>query len=292
MLLHVGGGGGPSWLDWAVQPDVLLLCIFLEAAYLYVTLHLRERVSDAGRVRRSQLLAFSLGVLVIFLAAGSPLHDLADERLVSAHMLQHILLMLVAAPLLLAGVPTWVWQALLRLPRAMPAARLLTHPLVALAAFNGVLLLTHLPSVVELQLREWWFHLFVHGVQLAAGVLMWWPVLSSVPELPRLSYPLQMGYLFVQSLLPTVMASFVTFADRVVYSPYAEAPRLWGISPIQDQQIAGLVMKLLGGAILWVFIAIAFFRWYEREEAEARGPRWQEIEAELEQLGLSSRRKG
>ncbi|MFQ5859844.1 MAG: cytochrome c oxidase assembly protein [Anaerolineae bacterium] len=282
-LLHIGGY---QWLDWDLHPDVVLLCLLLEGAYLYTVRHLRLRISDAGRVKRSQVVAFSLGVLTIYAASGSPLHELSENYLVSAHMLQHVLLTLVAAPLLLMGTPAWLWQALLRGPRMMQAARLLTRPLVAFALFNVMLLLLHLPPTVDLQVRQWWFHLFAHVLLVGSGLLMWWPILSPLPELPRLSYPLQMGYLFLQSLLPAVMASFITFSDRVVYPVYAEAPRIWGISPISDQQIAGLIMKLLGSFILWSFIAVAFFKWYEREEVEARGPRWSEVEEELGRLGL------
>ena len=119
--------------------------------------------------------------------------------------------------------------------------------------------------------------------------MMWWPILSAVPELPRLSYPLQMAYLFLQSLLPAVLASFITFSDGVVYRFYGEAPRIWGLSPVDDQQIAGGLMKLVGSLILWGFIAVAFFRWYQREEREARDPRWPEVEAELDRLGLSTK---
>lgn len=288
MLLHVSVGG-VSALDWALQLDVLLLCLALEGVYLDTVYRLRPRISDAGRVRRSQVVLFTLGVLMLYAAAGGPVHVLADRYLVSAHMLQHILLMLVVAPLLLAGTPSWVWQVLLQGPNVMRVARFLTQPLVALAVFNGVLLITHLPSVIDLQLRQWPVHLLVHVAQVGAGLLMWWPILSSVPELPRLSYPLQMAYLFVQSLLPAVLASFVTFADTVVYSFYEEAPRIWGISAIDDQQIGGLVMKLVGSIILWIFIGVAFFKWYAREQAEEKGPRWREVEAELQELGLTER---
>jgi putative membrane protein len=287
-FLHIGGY---RWLDWDVQPDVILLCLALIAGYVYAITWLRPRISDAGRVKRSQVVYFSLGVLTIYAASGSPLHDLADVYLASAHMLQHVLLTLVAAPLLLAGVPGWVWQALLRLRGVMPVARVLTHGLMALAVFNAVMLLVHLPSAVDLQLREWSFHIFVHTTLVGAGLVLWWPILSNVPELPRLSYPVQMGYLFLQSLVPAVMASFVTFSDRLVYPAYAEAPRIWGISPMDDQQIAGGIMKLLGSLIIWSFIAVVFFRWFEREEAEARGPRWPEVEDELHDLGLTAKRQ-
>jgi putative membrane protein len=285
-LLHIGGY---EWLDWSFRPDVILLCILLGGLYYYAVTQLRPGTADAGPVKRSQIIYYTLGVLTIYAATGSPLHDLADEYLASAHMLQHVMLTLVAAPLLLAGIPAWVWQALLRVRGVLPVARVLTHWLMALAIFNAVMLLVHLPSAVDLQLREWWFHLFAHASLVVAGLVMWWPVLSAVPELPRLADPLQMGYLFLQSIVPAVMASFVTFSDRVVYQSYAEAPQIWGLSPIDDQQIAGGIMKMLGTIILWSFMIIAFFRWYEREEGEARGPHWPEVEEEPRSLGLTTK---
>jgi len=285
-LLHIGVGG-PAWLNWVVHPDAILLVLALEGAYLYAINGLRPLLSDAGRVRRSQQALFHAGVLVLFLAAGSPLHDLGEEYLLSAHMTQHLLLTLVAPPMLIAGIPDWLWRAPLRDRRVFAGARLLTRPLVAFAAFNAVQLFIHLPEAVDLSLRVGAFHFFVHATLVVTAMLMWWPVLSPLPELPRLSYPLQMGYLFLQSLLPAVIVAFITFSDHVVYDFYAEAPRLWGISHLTDQQIAGGIMKLAGSLILWSFIGVAFFRWYQHEQAEAKGPSWQEIEGELEELGLT-----
>jgi len=224
-----------------------------------------------------------------YLAAGSPIHELSERYLASVHMLQHFLFTLVAAPLLLAGVPEWLWRALLRPPGAMPVARVLTRPLVAFSGFNALLLLTHLPGTVDLALRHHVFHLAVHAALIGSALLMWWPILSPLPELPRLSPPLQMAYLFLQSLLPAVMASFITFSNSVVYDYYATAPRIWGISPLEDQQMAGGVMKLLGTIVLWSYMTVVFFKWYAREEAESKEPHWDEVEAELRQLGLENR---
>ena len=115
---------------------------------------------------------------------------------------------------------------------------------------------------------------------------MWWPILSPVEELPRLSYPLQMAYLFVLSLLPSVLAAFLTFGQGVFYKFYADAPRTWSLSVIEDQQFAGFVMKILGSLILWGFMGFAFFKWYERETAESREPRWDAVKDEMTRLGL------
>ena len=284
VSLHIAGY---EWLDWHLHPDVVLLSLGLMGAYLYAINVLRPRISDAGRVKNSQVALFASGVLVIYIASGSPIHDLSERYLLSMHMLQHLLLTLVAPPLLLAGTPSWLWQAIFRRSSILAVARVALHPLVAFSAFNGLLLLTHLPPVVDYALRHHWFHLVVHVGLVVSALMMWWPVLSTAPQLPALSCPLQMGYLFVQSLLPAVIAAFMTFATGAIYSFYEEAPRIWGITPVEDQQIGAGVMKLLGSIILWSFIGVAFFRWYAREEAESRGPRWGEVEEELESLGLS-----
>ncbi|MDO8614554.1 MAG: cytochrome c oxidase assembly protein [Dehalococcoidia bacterium] len=285
-LLHIAG---VWWLDWHVHPDVLLVLGALLSGYLYAVYVLRERISDAGRVPRSQVVSFGLGVLVLYAAAGSPIHDLSEHYLLSVHMFQHLLLTLVAPPLLLLGTPAWLWQALFRRPAALAVARVAFHPLVGFGVFNFLLVITHLPGVVDLALREHWFHFLVHAGLVVSAVMMWWPVLSNVPELPRLSYPYQMAYLFVQSLLPAVVASFITFSTSTVYDFYERAPRVWGLTPVEDQQIGALVMKLLGSLIIWGFIVVAFFRWYAHEQAESRDPKWPEVEEERRELGLSGR---
>lgn len=278
--------GGVEWLDWHLHADVVLLCVALLAAYFYTLEVLRPRLSDAGRVRRSQVVLFSLGVLAIFVATGSPMHDLSEEYLLSMHMTQHLLLTLVAPPLLIAGVPSWLWQAMVGGRRVLPVAKVVLNPLVTFGVFNFLIVVTHLPFVVDYALREHWFHFVVHAGLVSSALMMWWPVIGGTEGLPRLTYPYQMAYLFVQSLLPAVIASFITFSRTAVYEFYEQAPRVWGITAVEDQQVAGAIMKTSGTLILWSFIAVAFFRWYAKEEAEARGPAWSEVEEELRELGL------
>jgi putative membrane protein len=218
--------------------------------------------------------------------AGTPLHNLGEQYWLSAHMLQHLLFTIAAPPLLIAGVPAWLWTWLLQRRVVFPVARVCTHPLVAFSVFNGLLVLTHLPPTVDLALHNGLFHFSVHATLVLAAMLMWWPILSPMPSLPRLSYPLQLSYLFVQSILPAVLASFITFSDRPVYEFYANAPRLFGVTPIEDQQIAGGLMKFIGSIVLWSFMTVVFFKWYGREESDAKEPRWDDVEAELTELGL------
>lgn len=281
--------GGVDWLDWHIHVDVVLLCATLLAAYFYTINVLRPRISDAGRVRNTQVVLYCLGVLAIYVATGTPIHDLSEQYLLSMHMVQHLVLTLVAPPLLIAGMPGWLWRAMLSGRWVLPVARVLLHPLVAFGVFNFLLVITHLPFVVDYALREHWFHFVVHAGLVSSAMMMWWLVVGGTPELPRLTYPYQMAYLFVQSILPAVIASFITFSETAVYDFYEAAPRIWHISAVEDQQMAGGIMKMTGTLILWSFIGVAFFRWYAKEEAEAQGPAWSEVEEELRELGLEQR---
>src|SRR4030067_2704616 len=123
-LLHIAG---QYWLDWHPPPGVVLPLVLLEVAYLYSVTEIRGMISDAGRVKRSQVITFSLGVLTLYIAAGTPVHDISEQYLFSVHMVQHLLFTMVAAPLLLVGTPAWLWQALLRRTGGMPDARSATH---------------------------------------------------------------------------------------------------------------------------------------------------------------------
>ncbi len=239
---------------------------------------------------RGRVALYLSGVATIYAASGTPLHELAENHLYSAHMAQHMLLTLVAPPLLVAGTPGWMLRPLLRGRRVFAIAGFLTQPLLALALFNALIVVTHLPVVVDMTLRNHLAHLAAHAALVSSALLLWWQIYSPLPELPPLRDPWRLGYLFLQSILPTVPASFLTFADGPLYGFYAELPRLWGVSVATDQQMAGLIMKLGGGLLLWAIITVLFFRWYEGEEAEAIGlPSWEKAEMELERMGLTKR---
>lgn len=254
--------------DWHAHPDVWLLLGGIEAAYV-MAVRRRARAhpaEDPGWRRRAGF--FSLGMLALWMGSDWPVHDLAEGYLYSVHMVQHLLLSLVAPPLLLAGTPARLLRRFLR-PRPVEVAfRFLTRPLVALIFFNGVLLFTHWPAVVDASVGSEWTHFGLHVLLVASALAMWWPVLSPLPEAPPLAPPGQMLYLFLQSLAPTIPASFLTFGSTVLYPAYAAFPRIWGVSALSDQLVAGLIMKLVGGAILWAFIAVIFFRWHAQEERD------------------------
>jgi putative membrane protein len=237
-------------------------------ALLYLASARQHERATGERFEPRRRARFLGGVAVLLLGATWPIHDLAEGYLYSVHMVQHMLITFVAAPLLVTGMPAWMWRALLQPAPVRAAWALLTRPLVALIVANGVLLFTHWPEVVALSVGSELAHFCLHALLLGSAIVMWWPVVSPLPELPPISRPAQLLYLFFQSLAPTIPASFLTFGTQPLYPVYATFPRIWGLDPLTDQLIAGLVMKIVGGAILWVVIATIFFRWGREETTE------------------------
>ena len=247
--------------------DPLLLVVVMGGAYLAALKYLGPRALPPGEppASSSQKISFMLGVASLAVVTAWPIHDLAEKYLLSVHMVQHLVISLVAPPLLLFGTPPWLLRRILSIPPLGWIVKNLARPFFALILFNAVIVLTHWPLVVDLTLRYHAVHFLAHFVLFASATLMWWPVIDPLPETPGLSYPGRMLYLFLQSIVPTVPASFLTFGSSPLYAFYAEAPRIWGMSVLTDQRIAGLVMKIVGGAILWLLIGVIFFRWFAQE---------------------------
>jgi putative membrane protein len=252
---------------WHPHPSVWLVLGGIWVAYL-VTVRRHRAVAGEPSDGRRRTTLFSVGMACLWLGADWPVHDLAEGYLYSVHMAQHLLFTLVAPPLLIAGMPAWMWRDILRPRWLFLAFRFLTRPIVALILFNGLLLFTHWPEVVDASVRSELTHFSLHVLLFGSAILVWWPVMSPLVELPPLTPPAQMIYLFVQSLAPTIPASFLTFGHTLLYPVYGTFPRIWGISALNDQLIAGLLMKLVGGFILWGFVATIFFRWHAREERD------------------------
>jgi putative membrane protein len=276
--------------DWHVHADVWMLVVVLEGAYLLaLRREARRRELVGGRAlavaRPSQVVAFTAGVLTLWLASDWPVHDLAEGYLYSMHMVQHLLLTLVVAPLLLLGTPAWLACQILSPRWLMRIVKALSRPVPNLIQFNLILVLSHWPVVVQGTLHYHPLHFVAHAVLLVSALLMWMPIVSPTSEVPRLAPLAQMFYLFLQTIIPTVPASFLTFGRGLLYPIYGTFPRLWGASALTDQQVAGLIMKIGAGMYLWAIIAVIFFRWYAREEAKPRDVLlWDDVERELERL--------
>jgi putative membrane protein len=277
------------------HPDVWLLVVLAEGAYLW-SIHRRRREMRADAsgdvASRKQIAWFTLGVLAIWVAVGWPLDDLADRYLFSMHMVQHMLIAFAAPPLMLLGMPAWMLRRLLAPRPVFRVMRQLTRPFIAMVLFNTGIVILHWPLMVQLSLEHEPVHFAIHVMLFATATLMWWPVISPLPEMPGLSYPMRMLYLFLQSIVPTVPASFLTFGSTPLYPFYAHAPRIWGMSVLTDQMISGLIMKIGGGFLLWTILAVIFFKWFALEQTKGFDAlEWRDVERDVRsQLGAPDRR--
>lgn len=279
-----------SWWKWHFHLELVLGVVLLEGLYLLGVGPLRRRYGWAPLVERRQVVLFSLGMVALYATITGPLHELSDHFLFSAHMVQHLILIFVVVPLLLWGMPPWLLRPLLSRKGVLPTARFLTHPVIAFILFNGVVSAWHLPALYDLALRMHWVHIFQHLMFLAVSVIMWWPLMSNLAELPRARYVVQIIYLFFQSLPTGFVGAAITFSHRPLYPWYEGVPRLWGLSVVVDQQIAGLLMKIPGALIFLAILVVVFFAWFNDEERGGRGRPEEEQPAEpLGESQLASR---
>ena len=253
-----------SW-SWRPYPGVWLFVLVLAAGYLLLV----RGLGPGDSVRRGGWAI--AGLLTLWLALDWPIGALGGGYLASVHMLQYLLLSLLAPALLLLGVPVSAWNRL-GASRALPVLRLLTHPLVTLAVFQVVLVWTHLPAVVDNLMATQSGSFLIDVLWLTAGLLFWWPVIAPVPDRTRFGPPMKMGYLFLATVLNTLPYAFLTFGETPYYGIFELAPPVGRISAHQDQQVAGLLMKVGGGAILWTAITVLWFRWYNRDDAAGDQP--------------------
>jgi putative membrane protein len=255
------GPDGFDWTNWPADPVVVMGLGLLGAAYCTATIR-RQRIDPTARLEPAKCVSFAGALVVLFGCLTGPLHELSDYYLFSAHMVQHLLLSFAMPPLLLYGTPGFMVRPLLRDPRIVRAGRFLTRPSSAFAIFNLVIVAWHLPPAYNLAMDHHPVHIVQHLMIMAAAVILWWPVLSPVAEVPRAPYPLQLLYLFVVGLPMVVVSIFITMADRVLYPYYASSPRVWNsLSAHADQHLGGLIMWIPGGMVFLVAISVVFFRW-------------------------------
>lgn len=270
---------------WHAHPDVWVLVAVLTGGYILAVRRLGPVLSAPGEpaVTRAQVAWYSLGVLSLWLGSDWPVHDLAETHLYSVHMVQHLIFTFIAAPFLLLGTPAWLLRALLSPPKLYRVVRAMCRPVVALLVFNALIVVTHWPDFVDWTLGSESRHFLAHAAIFLAALAMWAPVAAPLAEMRCLTPPGQMLYLFLQSVVPTVPASFLVFAEKPIYRFYEGTPRIFSVSVLEDQRIAGLLMKLGGGALLWAIIAVLFFRWHTaEEEADRQDRRWRDLERELD----------
>jgi len=240
--------------------EVWVLVIAVVASYIYAIRVIGPRVVTDGKVvTRKQLWAFSAGSILLWVASDWPVHDISEEYLYSMHMFQHMLYSYFMPALMLIATPKWLYDLIFASDRSRRAINFLTKPVIAGLLFNCVIMITHIPQMVNRSVSNGPLHYSLHILVVTSALLMWSPVCSPDPT-RRIGYGGKLIYLFLMSVIPTVPAAWLTFAEGTVYKHYDIAVRVWGLSATTDQQLAGAIMKLGGSIFLWTVIVVIFFR--------------------------------
>jgi putative membrane protein len=192
--------------------------------------------------------SFFLGLIATWIAVASPLASM-DSHMLTAHMVQHLLLMSIAPPLIWLGEPL-IAAGLTRSPFPERLGRLLEHPVFCWLAAAAALVGWHIPAIFPLGMQSPTWHLIEHASFLTAGLLFWWPVIQPWPSVERWPRWSMLLYLFLATLPCDVLSGLLVFSDRVAYPMYISMPRMGGLSPLEDQQCAA--------ALMWTCVTVVF----------------------------------
>jgi cytochrome c oxidase assembly factor CtaG len=262
---------GELWrTSWEPHPSVIAGCLLMVAAYLVLVRPLRPR----------RAASFVGGSLLMGWALIGPLDFLGDEYLFSAHMLEHVVLLVMVPPLLLFGLPPETARRIVAWPPAGAVERVLRRPAVAWSIAVFTLYAWHLPLFYNLALADERVHIAQHLSFLVTATIFWWPVLSPLPT-HRLGGHAGIIYLFLASVANSLLGAVLTFTGPGYYPLYArptdDSPILhlvrdgWGLNPAADQQLGGLIMWVVAGLFYLAGILGMFARWY-RESGQAGTP--------------------
>jgi putative membrane protein len=273
----------------------LLFVIMASVAVLYVlavNVYRRDWFPDASNVAARKQASFLGGVALLYFALGGPL-DLAGHLWFSAHMGSMAFAFLLAPPLILYGIPDWMYRAALRKRAVRKLFNVLTKPVLGLLAFNMLFSFYHLPAVHDMIMTQYAVHTFYYAVLLVAALMMWWNVVAPLPEYERLTDVKKMGYVFANGVLLTPACALIIFAPEPLFATYSD-PTVWAkalgycvplhadailsqfggpgqfaiLPPLDDQQLGGIIMKLIQEITYGSILYYNFVRWYKRENAE------------------------
>ena len=264
LFLHTGLHESENISTWTHEVPLLVLLLGVLSLYFFGIGPWREKWGKGTPYPLWRALSFFFGVALFYVAVSSPIDHVGEEYLFWVHMVQHILFIFPVAVALLVGIPPALAKSLFDRPLIRPILQTLTKPLVAWALFHLFFLGWHLPRLYEAALHSTPIHNLEHATMLFGAILSWWPLLNPVPGWPRLSFGARLLYIFAFPVAQLPAFGILSFSDQVFYPTYQVAPRLEGwldFSPLEDQKLGGIIMKIaamVGYTVAW---AGTFFSW-------------------------------
>lgn len=275
------------------SPFFIVALITILVGYFLITIKFREKFSTSEPLTRREAALFTTGIVLLYLIKGAPI-DLMGHLMFYAHMIQMAILYLVIAPLLIVGIPKWIWRNILNQKLVKPVFQFFTRPLIALVLFNGMFSFYHVPLIFDVIKTDMWLHASYTSLLFVISIFMWWPLVNELEEYQTLSGIKKIGYIFADGILITPACALIIFADSPMYATFSD-PAAWmqalklcvpqttlasldlsgpemfnSLSLIDDQQLGGVLMKIIQEIVYGVVLAQVFFKWYRKDAAEGK----------------------
>ncbi|MBE3554378.1 MAG: cytochrome c oxidase assembly factor CtaG [Thermicanus sp.] len=275
------------------NPNKIVLVLIVAGLYLLLTGPFRKDIPGATEVPLGKKLTFMSGLLFYYVAEGSPFY-LMSHIIFTLHMAKMAVIYLIVPPLLLLGSPKWFYEYLLKPKFLRSAIRFFTRPLLALLWFNGLFSIYHLPAVLDALNADVNLNALYGIILFLAAIFMWWPILSPLGETDQLSELRKIAYIVANGVLITPACALITFADSELYQSFTN-PQAWAamigfclptgvtvdmtlvtakffriLPPLQDQQLGGVVMKIMQEIIYGIFLGYVFYQWVKKEREKER----------------------
>ena len=251
---------------WHTEPFLLISILLIGWLYAIWVGPLRNKISEDSEYPIGSALMFYLGLLIIYLAVGSPLDQIAEIFLFSAHMIQHMLLIYIAPTLLILGMPAWLIDGLIKSLKLGKLLGFLTHPACGGVLFTFAFTIWHIPTLYEAALIDKRVHILEHFTMFSLGGIMLWPFITHSILIPKRSYPLRMVTLFLLMIGQLPVFAFLTFAGESIYPTYEWAPRIIDLDPLNDQILGGIIMKVVNMIFSLTLLGLCFYYWSKNED--------------------------
>jgi len=274
------------------SPYFFIFIMAIIAAYFTLTVKIRHRFSGSERLKVKQGFWFVFSIVLLYTIKGSPI-DLLGHLLFYVHMIQMAILVLIIPPLFIIGIPVWVWKSVLGIKGIGAVFKFFTKPLIAIVLFNGLFSFYHVPLIFDRVMQNGFLHAGYSILLFFVALFMWWPIIHQQPEEEKLSGLKKVGYVFANGMLLTPACALIIFSSVPLYATYSD-PHFWGqmmrvcvgtanfdslnlsgpevfssMSLLEDQQLGGVIMKIIQEIIYGCVLGHVFFEWYRNDQAES-----------------------
>ncbi|CDQ40235.1 MULTISPECIES: cytochrome c oxidase assembly factor CtaG [Virgibacillus] len=272
------------------SPYFLLFIIGLSVAYFLITGPYRHKFGGTDKPTNKQQVMFYTGMVLLYAVKGSPI-DLLSHIMLSAHMIQMAIYYLVFPILLIQGIPVWIWKKVIYAPIIQPIFKLVTKPLISLLLFNALFSIYHIPAVFDFAKSNTVAHTSISLTILITAFIVWWPILSPIKELDTMRPLVKIGYIFANGVLITPACVLIIFADHPLFAAYSQdgawlqalalcvpgevlqgisfsisGPEMFSpMSTLEDQQLGGIIMKIMQEITYGILLGRIFFKWFNNE---------------------------